>query len=201
MILLLFAIPGYFYGKTTGKIKRLHDLVEGMTEAMRSMGGYLVLAFFASQFINNFSYTNLGTILAVSGARMLESIGFVGLPLILGFILVTAFINLFIGSASAKWAIMAPVFVPMLLEVSIAPEMTQMAYRIADSSTNIISPLMSYFAMVIVFAQRYDKKSGIGTLISTMLSYSIAFLVSWTILLVLWYFLGLPLGPGAPAIL
>ena len=201
MILLLFAIPGYFYGKTTGKIKRSHDLVEGMTEAMRSMGGYLVLAFFASQFINYFSYTNLGTILAVSGARMLESIGFVGLPLILGFTLVTAFINLFIGSASAKWAIMAPVFVPMLLELSIAPEMTQMAYRIADSSTNIISPLMSYFAMVIVFAQRYDKKSGIGTLISTMLSYSIAFLISWTILLMIWYFLGLPLGPGAPAIL
>ena len=201
MILLLFAIPGYFYGKTTGKIKRSHDLVEGMTEAMRSMGGYLVLAFFASQFINYFSYTNLGTILAVSGARMLESIGFVGLPLILGFTLVTAFINLFIGSASAKWAIMAPIFVPMLLELKIAPEMTQMAYRIADSSTNIISPLMSYFAMVIVFAQRYDKKSGIGTLISTMLSYSIAFLISWTILLMIWYFLGLPLGPGAQVIL
>lgn len=201
MILLLFAIPGYFYGKTTGKIKRSHDLVEGMTEAMRSMGGYLVLAFFAAQFINYFSYTNLGTILAVSGARMLESIGFVGLPLILGFVLVTAFINLFIGSASAKWAIMAPIFVPMLLELKIAPEMTQMAYRIADSSTNIISPLMSYFAMVIVFAQRYDKKSGIGTLISTMLSYSIAFLISWTILLMIWYFLGLPLGPGAQVIL
>lgn len=201
MIFLLFAIPGYFYGKTTGKIKNSHDLVTGMTEAMRSMGGYLVLAFFAAQFINYFSYTNLGTILAVSGARVLEGIGFVGLPLILGFVLVTAFINLFIGSASAKWAIMAPIFVPMLLELNIAPEMTQMAYRIADSSTNIISPLMSYFAMIIVFAQRYDKKSGIGTLVSTMLSYSIAFLIVWTLLLMVWYYLGLPLGPGAPATL
>ena len=201
MIFLLFAIPGYFYGKTTGKIKNSHDLVTGMTEAMRSMGGYLVLAFFAAQFINYFSYTNLGTILAVSGARVLEGIGFVGLPLILGFILVTAFINLFIGSASAKWAIMAPIFVPMMLELNIAPEMTQMAYRIADSSTNIISPLMSYFAMIIVFAQRYDKKSGIGTLVSTMLSYSIAFLIVWTLLLMVWYYLGLPLGPGAPATL
>ena len=201
MIFLLFAIPGYFYGKTTGKIKNSHDLVTGMTEAMRSMGGYLVLAFFAAQFINYFSYTNLGTILAVSGARVLEGIGFVGLPLILGFVLVTAFINLFIGSASAKWAIMAPIFVPMLLELNIAPEMTQMAYRIADSSTNIISPLMSYFAMIIVFAQRYDKKSGIGTLVSTMLSYSIAFLIVWALLLVVWYYLGLPLGPGAPATL
>ena len=201
MIFLLFAIPGYFYGKTTGKLKNSHDLVTGMTEAMRSMGGYLVLAFFAAQFINYFSYTNLGTILAVSGARVLEGIGFVGLPLILGFVLVTAFINLFIGSASAKWAIMAPIFVPMLLELNIAPEMTQMAYRIADSSTNIISPLMSYFAMIIVFAQRYDKKSGIGTLVSTMLSYSIAFLIVWTLLLMVWYYLGLPLGPGAPATL
>ena len=201
MIFLLFAIPGYFYGKTTGKIKNSHDLVTGMTEAMRSMGGYLVLAFFAAQFINYFSYTNLGTILAVSGARVLEGIGFVGLPLILGFVLVTAFINLFIGSASAKWAIMAPIFVPMMLELNIAPEMTQMAYRIADSSTNIISPLMSYFAMIIVFAQRYDKKSGIGTLVSTMLSYSIAFLIVWALLLMVWYYLGLPLGPGAPATL
>lgn len=201
MIFLLFAIPGYFYGRTTGKIRSSHDLVEGMTEAMRSMGGYLVLAFFAAQFINYFSYTRLGTLIAVGGANLLETIGFVGLPLILAFVLVTAFINLFIGSASAKWAIMAPVFIPMLYELNIAPEMTQMAYRIADSSTNIISPLMSYFAMVIVFAQRYDKKSGIGTLISTMLSYSIAFLITWSILLAIWYFFGLPLGPGAPATL
>lgn len=165
------------------------------------MGGYLVLAFFAAQFINYFSYTNLGTILSVSGADLLEAIGFVGLPLILGFILVTAFINMFVGSASAKWAIMAPIFIPMLYELNISPEMTMMAYRIADSSTNIISPLMSYFAMIIVFAQRYDKESGIGTLISTMLSYSIAFLFSWSLLLVIWYYLGLPLGPGAPVAL
>lgn len=197
MIFLLFAVPGYFYGKTTGKIDTSHDLVKGMSESMSSMGGYLVLAFFAAQFINYFSYTNLGLILAVSGAEFLEAIGFVGLPLILAFIIVTAFLNLFIGSASAKWAIMAPVFAPMLFEVNIAPEMTLMAYRIADSSTNIISPLMSYFAMILVFAKRYDEKSGLGTIISTMLSYSIAFLISWTLLLVIWYMIGLPLGPGA----
>ena len=201
MIFLFFAIPGYFYGRATGKIKTSHDLVKGMSEAMSSMGGYLVLAFFAAQFINYFSYTNLGTILSVGGADLLEAIGFVGLPLILAFIIVTAFINLFVGSASAKWAIMAPIFAPMLFELNIAPEMTLMAYRIADSSTNIISPLMSYFAMIIVFAQRYDKKSGIGTLVSTMLAYSIAFLIMWAALLVIWYFTGLPLGPGAPATL
>ncbi|OJF93062.1 AbgT family transporter [Alkalibacterium sp. 20] len=201
MIFLLFAIPGYFYGKTTGKIDTSHDLVKGMSDSMSSMGGYLVLAFFAAQFINYFSYTNLGLILAVSGAEFLEAIGFVGLPLILAFIIVTAFLNLFIGSASAKWAIMAPVFAPMLFEVNIAPEMTLMAYRIADSSTNIISPLMSYFAMILVFAKRYDEKSGLGTIISTMLSYSIAFLITWSLLLVVWYVLGLPLGPGAQIIL
>lgn len=200
MIFLLFAVPGYFYGKTTGKIQSSHDLVKGMSESMSSMGGYLVLAFFAAQFINYFSYTNLGLILAVSGADFLEAIGFVGLPLILAFILVTAFINLFMGSASAKWAIMAPVFVPMLFSVNIAPEMTLMAYRIADSSTNVISPLMSYFAMILVFAKRYDEKSGLGTIISTMLSYSIAFLIAWTLLLVVWYMIGLPLGPGAQII-
>ncbi|MFO8068994.1 MAG: AbgT family transporter, partial [Alkalibacterium sp.] len=201
MIFLLFAVPGYFYGKTTGKIDTSHDLVKGMSDSMSSMGGYLVLAFFAAQFINYFSYTNLGLILAVSGAEFLEAIGFVGLPLILAFIIVTAFINLFIGSASAKWAIMAPVFAPMLFEVNIAPEMTLMAYRIADSSTNIISPLMSYFAMILVFAKRYDEDSGLGTIISTMLSYSIAFLITWTLLLIVWYVLGLPLGPGAQIIL
>jgi aminobenzoyl-glutamate transport protein len=199
MIFLLFAFPGFVYGKTIGKIKDSRDFVKGMSESMSSMGGYLVLAFFAAQFINYFSYTNLGTILAVSGADLLESIGFVGLPLILGFIIISAFINLFMGSASAKWAIMAPIFAPMMHSLNIAPEMTLMAYRIADSSTNIISPLMSYFAMILVFAKRYDEDSGLGTIISIMISYSIAFLILWTVLLVIWYFLGLPLGPGAPA--
>lgn len=201
MIFLMFAIPGVVYGKTTGKVKSSHDFVKGMSESMSSMGGYLVLAFFAAQFINYFEYTNLGFLLSVAGADFLETIGFVGLPLILAFILVTAFINLFMGSASAKWAIMGPIFAPMLFEVGISPEMTLMAYRIADSSSNVISPLMSYFAMILVFAKRYDKDSGLGTLISTMLSYTIAFLLAWTVLLVIWYVFGLPLGPGAPATL
>jgi aminobenzoyl-glutamate transport protein len=201
MIFLLFALPGFIYGKTTGKIKTSHDIVSGMRESMSAMGGYLVLAFFAAQFIDYFSFTNLGSILAVAGAELLESIGFVGLPLIIAFILLSAFLNLFIGSASAKWAIMAPVFVPMLFELSISPEMTLMAYRIADSSTNIISPLMPYFPMVLMFVQRYDKKSGLGTLVSMMISYTLAFLLAWTILLIVWYLLGLPLGPSAPVLL
>ena len=197
MILLVFAIPGYVYGKTVGKIKNSNDLVEAMTDAMKSMGGYLVLAFFAAQFVAYFGKSNLGLILSVSGAEFLESIGFTGLPLILGFILISAFINLFMGSASAKWAIMAPIFVPMMMRLGLSPELTQAAYRIGDSSTNIISPLMSYFAMIVVFAKRYDKKSGIGTIISTMLPYSLVFLAGWTALMILWYALNLPLGPGA----
>ena len=197
-ILLLFLIPGLAYGKTTGKIKNSNDLVEGMTEAMKSMGSYLVLSFFAAQFINYFSYTNIGTIISVKGAEFLESVGFKGLPLILGFILITAFLNLFMASASAKWAIMAPIFVPMMYRLGLSPELTQVAYRIGDSTTNIITPLMSYFAMIVVFAKRYDEDAGLGTLISTMLPYSISFIVFWSILLIVWYLLGLPLGPGAP---
>ena len=196
-ILLLFLIPGFAYGKTTGKIKSSNDLVTAMTEAMKSMGGYLVLSFFAAQFVSYFSYTNLGTIVSVKGADFLKSVGFTGLPLVIGFILISAFINLFMGSASAKWAIMAPVFVPMMFRLGLSPELTQTAFRIGDSSTNIITPLMSYFAMIVVFAQKYDKKSGLGTLISTMLPYSITFILGWTVLMIIWYFLGLPLGPGA----
>lgn len=194
---LAFFIPGYAYGKTIGVIKDSNDLVATMTKSMQSMGSYLVLAFFASQFVAYFSHTNLGIILSVKGAEFLEAIGLTGIPLIGVFILLCAFINLFMGSASAKWAIMAPIFVPMMYHMGISPALTQVAYRIGDSTTNIISPLMSYFAMIVVFMQRYDKEKGLGTLISTMVPYSMAFLASWTLLLILWMFIGLPLGPGA----
>lgn len=196
-IFFLFAIPGLVYGMTIGKIKSSHDFVESMTESMKSMGSYIVLAFFAAQFINYFSYTNLGTILSVEGAKFLENIGFKGLPLIISFIVLAAFLDLFMGSASAKWAIMAPIFVPMMFKLGLTPELTQIAYRIADSVVNIITPLMSYFAMILVFMKRYDKRSGLGTLISTMLPYSIAFFISWVLLLVIWYFTSIPIGPDA----
>ena len=197
-ILLLFLIPGVVYGKTVGKINSSNDLVEAMSQAMKSMSGFLVLAFFAAQFVSFFAYTNLGTVLSVKGAEFLEAIGLTGIPLIILFIILSAFINLFIGSASAKWAIMAPIFVPMFFKMGLSPELTQMAYRIADSSTNIISPLMNYFAMIVIFMQKYDKDRGLGTLISTMLPYSMAFLVLWSVLLIIWMLFGLPLGPGAP---
>lgn len=198
-IALFFLIPGVVYGKVVGKVRSDKDLVAGMSKAMASMGGYLVLAFAAAQFVAYFNYTKLGIVLAVNGARFLENAGIKGLPLVVAFVLVSAFINLFIGSASAKWAIMAPVFVPMLMLLGISPAFTQLAYRIGDSTTNIISPLMVYFAVIVTFAQKYDEDSGIGTLISSMLPYSIAFLISWTLLMIVWYYLFgtiIPIGTG-----
>lgn len=195
-VLLLFMLPGVAYGKTTGAIKNTHDFIGTLIKSMESMSGFIVMAFFASQFIAYFGQTNIGTIIAVSGADFLKSVGLGGIPLIILFVLLTSFINLFIGSASAKWAIMAPIFVPMFMNLGLSPALTQMAYRIADSSTNIISPLMNYFAIIVVFMQKYDKDTGIGTLISTMIPYSLSFLASWTVLLIIWMVFKLPLGPG-----
>ena len=124
----------------------------------------------------------------------MQATGIRGIPLLIGFVLVTAFINLFMGSASAKWAIMAPIFVPMLMQMSISPEITQMAYRIGDSTTNIISPLMTYFALIVSFAEKYDKESGVGTMISTMIPYSMALLIGWSVLLIIWIMFNLPFG-------
>ncbi len=196
IIMLFFLVPGIAYGLGAGTIKSDKDVVASMSKAMSTMGGYLVLAFVAAQFIKYFSYTNLGIILAAKGAEFLQSINFTGFPLILAFIVISAFINLFIGSASAKWAIMAPVFVPMLMQMGFTPEFTQVAYRIGDSTTNIISPLMSYFAVIVAFAQAYDEEAGIGTLIATMMPFSMLFLLGWTVLLGIWFILGLPIGPG-----
>lgn len=196
VITILFLIPGIAYGYGARTVDNSNKIVDLMGKSMSTMGGYIVLVFFAAQFVEYFTYTNLGTVIAVKGADFLKGIGLTGLPLIIGFVLVAAFINIFMGSASAKWAIMAPVFVPMLMELGYSPAFTQMAYRIGDSTTNIISPLMSYFALVVAFAQKYDKESGAGTIISTMLPYSIAFFIGWTVLLIFWFILKLPLGPG-----
>jgi aminobenzoyl-glutamate transport protein len=165
---------------------------------MASLGAYIVLAFVAAHLVAFFSWSNLGVITAIGGAQFLQSVGFTGIPLIVSFVLVSGVLNLFIGSASAKWAIMAPVFVPMLMLLGYSPELTQGAYRIGDSFTNVLTPLLPYFPLVIVFAQKYDRRIGLGTIISAMLPYSIAFGLSGIGMLVLWMVLGIPLGPGAP---
>lgn len=201
LIALYFFLPGVVYGKVSGNFKGEKDVCKALGASMASLGGYIALAFVSAQFISYFGYTHLGTILAINGANFLRDIGLSGVPLMLLFILFSAFINLFMGSASAKWTIMAPVFVPMFMLLGYTPELTQVAYRIGDSSTNIITPLMSYFAMIVVFAKKYDENAGIGTLIATMLPYSMTFLVFWSILLIGWMMLGLPVGPGAALML
>ncbi|MFP7478302.1 AbgT family transporter [Terribacillus saccharophilus] len=198
VILIVFFIPGLVYGLITKEIRNDKDVANQLSETMATMGSYIVLAFAAAQFVSYFNESNLGTVLAVKGAAFIDSTGFTGIPLILTFIVVSGFINLFIGSASAKWAIMAPVFIPMMMLSGYSPEFTQLVYRIADSTTNVISPLMPYFAIVIAFAQKYDKKVGIGTLISTMLPYSIVFTIGWVLMLLIWMWTGLPIGPGTP---
>ena len=188
---------GIAYGVGAGTIRSDADVMKGMGKAMSTLGGYMVLVFFAAQFVAFFNWTNLGLIVAVEGAEALRASGLGGVPLMLGFVFFSAFINLFMGSASAKWAVMAPVFVPMLMLLGYTPELTQAAYRVGDSTSNIIAPMMSYFALIVAFFEQYDKKSGIGTVVATMLPYTVAFLVVWSLLLMAWMLLGLPLGPGA----
>ena len=198
ILLVVFFLPGLAYGVVARTITN-DKAVEKMTgDTMATMGTYIVLAFVAAQFVAYFSWSNLGLIMAVKGAELLEFIRLGGLPLILGFIFVSAVLNIFIGSASAKWGIMAPVFVPMLMQMGYSPELVQVAYRVGDSVTNIITPLLPYFPVIIAFAKRYDKSSGLGTLIAAMLPYSIAFAIAWTVLLIVWITVGIPLGPEAP---
>lgn len=197
IIAILFFVPGLVYGKVTKGIRDDKDVAAMMTATMASMGMFIVLSFTAGQFVAFFSESNMGLVIGVYGAQFLDSINLKGIPLILMFILISAFINLFIGSASAKWAMMAPVFVPIMMQLGYSPELTQMAYRVADSATNIISPLMTYFAIIIAFAQKYDRKMGIGTLISVMFPYSMFFLLFWTLTLVVWMLFGIDLGPGS----
>lgn len=198
-IFVFFLIPSVVYGKITGSIKNGDDVVDGMAKAMSTLGLYIVLVFFAAQFVAFFKWTNLGSILAVTGADFLKDIGLTNALVFFPFIIMCCFVNLMLGSASAQWAVTAPIFVPMLMLVGYSPEVIQAAYRIGDSTTNVITPMMSYFGLILAFAARFDKKIGIGTIISTMLPYSIFFFIGWVILFYIWVFvLGIPVGPGAP---
>mgnify|MGYP005797216647 FL=1 len=197
-MMLLFLLPGLAYGVGAGVIKNDKDVVALMNKTISGLSSFMVLIFFAAQFTACFDYSHLGTIISVTGANFLQSVGFTGLPLLVCFIVLTAFINIFIAVDSAKWAIMAPIFVPMFMRLGFSPELTQAAYRIGDSSTNIIAPLMPFFVLTVAFFQKYDKKAGIGSVISTMLPYSLCFLIGWIIFFSIWYLLGLPLGPGSP---
>ncbi len=198
-IFITFAIPGYVYGRIVGTMRTDRDVIDAMSKGMSSMGMYIVLVFFAAQFVAFFSWTNFGTIFAVKGSEMLETLGMTGPLIFLFFIMICAFVNLMIGSASAQWAVTAPIFVPMLMLIGYSPEVIQAAYRIGDSVTNVITPMMSYFGLILAVACRYQKNLGIGTLVAMMLPYSVLFFIGWTAFFFLWVFgLGWPVGPNSP---
>ncbi|MXX61779.1 MAG: AbgT family transporter [Holophagales bacterium] len=194
LIFVFFLIPGVVHGYVAGTVKTHRDIVDGMSDAMRTMAYYLVMAFFAAQFIAAFSSSNVGLLIALKGANFLRDLGLPAQATVVGIILLSAVVNLFVGSASAKWAVLSVIFVPMLMSLGISPELTQAAYRVGDSVTNIVTPLMPYFPLVVVFCQRYTKKAGIGTVLSLMIPYAVTLLITWTIFLIGYWLLGIPLG-------
>lgn len=194
LIFVLFLLPGVVYGVTAGTVHSAKDIIDGMTKAMHNMAYYLVIMFFIAQFLFAFSQSNMGVLLALKGAELLKSLGLPAALTITGVIVLTGLLNLFVGSASAKWALLAPILVPMLMELGISPDLTQAAYRVGDSTTNIITPLMPYFPLVVVYCQRYVKNAGIGTVTALMLPYSVTFIICWTVFLLAYWGLGLPLG-------
>lgn len=199
ILMVMFFVMGLVYGKVTGSIRNDKDIADMAGEGMATLGGYIVLSFVMAQFIAYFGWSNLGVVTAVSGAEFLKSMSLQGPVLLVAFVVVAMIINLLIASASAKWAIMAPVFVPMFMLMGISPEATQAAYRIGDSSTNMIAPLLSYIPLILVAMRRYVKDSTLGTLLSLMLPYSIFIAIAWTIFMLIWLYAGIPLGPGVSA--
>ena len=196
-LILYFVLVGIVYGKTVGAFKTASDVPKMMADSLNSLTGYIVLVFVIAQFIQTFNYTNLGTVIAVTGANFLKSAGLTGIPMILCIIVITTFVNFFMTSGTAKWYIFAPIFVPMFKILGYSPEFAQVIYRIGDSCTNPITPIYPYLPMIIGMAAKYDKKAGMGTVISMTLPYSISFLISWVIMVIAWMLLNLPLGPGA----
>lgn len=197
LIFLLFIIPGTVYGYVAGSVTNHRDIIAGMSNSMGTMSYYLVMIFFCAQFTYAFGQSNIGALLAVEGADLLKALALPGAVTLMGIIALTAFVNLLVGSASGKWALLAPIFVPILMQVGISPELTQAAYRVGDSSTNIITPLMPYFPLVVAYCQRWVKDTGIGTVTALMLPYALVFLVGWSLFLVIYWALGIPLGLAA----
>jgi len=197
LIFLFFLIPGVVYGYLSGSVKNHRDVIAGMSKAMSGMGYYIVMAFFAAQFIYAFGQSNLGVLLAIKGANALQAMGLHMSLTVVGIVLLSGFVNLLVGSASAKWALIGAIMVPMLMQLGVSPDLTQAAYRVGDSSTNIITPLLPYFPLIVVFCQKYVKSSGVGTLLALMLPFAVTLLVVWTAFLVGFWALGIPLGVGS----
>ena len=196
-LFILTAACGIVYGYVAGTFKKHEDVIAGMNHSFKGLVSFLVLVFFAAQFVAWFKWSNLGLLIALKGAAWLQAVDMGIIPLVVLFVILSGFINMFMGSASAKWAIMGPVFIPIFMLLGYSPELSQAVFRIGDSVTNIISPMMSFFALIIVYYQKYEPKAGIGTLMATMLPYSFAFFMVWTALMIVWIWLALPLGPEA----
>jgi aminobenzoyl-glutamate transport protein len=194
LIFIVFLIPGVVYGLISGVFKNSKAIIDAMTHSMKGMSYYIVMAFFCALFIDAFGKSNIGALLALKGADFLQQLNLAGEVTIVGIILLTALVNLFVGSASAKWALIAPIMVPMLMQLQISPDLSQAAYRVGDSVSNIVTPLMPYFPLVVVFCQKYVKDTGIGSLVAMMLPYSIVFTIAWTLFLLAYWALGIPLG-------
>ncbi|MFZ6066081.1 AbgT family transporter [Staphylococcus saprophyticus] len=196
IILVLFLVPGLVYGLMMKEFKNSKDLGKMLADSMSSMGSFIVIVFFAAQLLAFLEWSNLGVIVAVKGAALLQ--GQNGIILILGIILLSAIINLLIGSASAKWGILAPIFIPMLMLVGFHPAFTQMLYRIGDSISNPITPMMPYLPLLLSYAQKYDNNMKLGSLLSSLMPYTIVLSIVWPLFMIIWYLLGWPLGPGGP---
>lgn len=196
ILFFLFALPGYVYGKITGSIKKPDDILRFMELGMKDLSGYIVLMLVVAQFINLFSWSRLDTLLAINGADLLTRIGLTGPFMFTMYILMVAFLNIFIGSGSAKWAIFAPIFIPMLMQLGYSPAFIQLMYRVGDSITNAVSPLYVYFPLLIGWVRRYDKNIGIGTILSLLIPYAMVLLLLWIALLFIWFWFDLPIGVG-----
>lgn len=198
IITILFFVPGLVYGLVSKTITSSQDFGKMLGDSMATMGSYIVLVFFAAQMLAFFNWSNLGPLIAIKGADLLQALNISGIPLVIGFILLTGLVNMLIGSASAKWAILAPVFVPMFMLLGYDPAFTQMLYRVGDSFSNPITPMLPYLPLLLAFAQRFDKNAGLGTLISALLPYTIILFFTWTVFTIIWFLLGFPVGPGGP---
>jgi aminobenzoyl-glutamate transport protein len=196
VLFFFFAIPGYFYGKTTGVIKKPDDVLKQMEHGMKELSGYIVLMLIVAQFINLFSWSNLDTILAITGAEFLQATGLTGPVMFIIFMVLVAVLNIFMGSGSAKWAIFAPIFIPMLAQIGYSPAFVQLMYRVGDSITNCVTPLYVYFPLLLGWVQKYNNRIGIGTIVSLLVPYAVILFAMWVALLFIWYGLNLPIGVG-----
>jgi aminobenzoyl-glutamate transport protein len=196
VIMVLFGVTGVAYGVGARTIKSTADGIDAVTKTLSDLGGLLFLFFVISQFVAYFNYSNMGTVLAVKLANVLKEADLGSVALLLGFLAIGFLLSIPIPNIIPKWAIMAPIFVPLFLKLGVEPDVVLAAYRVSDAPPNVINPLLPYFALVVSFAQRYEKDAGVGTVVAMMLPYTVATFVTWTLLFFAWYLLGLPFGPG-----